>query len=396
MKVLQLGVGAVGEVTARTMALEPAVDHLVLADLDPARVEAVAALLPAGRADTLVVDVTDGAALREALSGVDFVLNALAPRFDLDVMNAALDTGTHYLDMATGGPREITGTADLDEQLALHERFLEGGLAALVSFGIDPGASDVFARALYDEFDTVESLRVLDGDNGSIEGYDYACSFSPETMIEECLLPPYVLRDGKNVRNQPLSVSFEFDFPQPVGRLRVWNVDHEEAQLMPLHLGGKGLRSADFFIALDGKFVELLQVVQRLGLQSRTALEFGGGRFTPLEFIVSRLPKPTDLYGKIHGHVCVGALATGVRGGRRARKYLYQITSHEGVFAKYGVQGTGYQTGASAACAVTQFARGEIALRGVVAPEQLDPHAYIAEMEKFDLPVRGVELPLED
>ena len=36
-------------------------------------------------------------------------------------------------------------------------------------FGIDPGASDVFARALYDHMDTVERLTVFDGDAGWVE-----------------------------------------------------------------------------------------------------------------------------------------------------------------------------------------------------------------------------------
>ena len=115
--------------------------------------------------------------------------------------------------MGTGGPREITGTADLDEQFALHDEFLKRDTAAMVSFGIDPGVSDVFARALYDQFDTVEKLLVLDGDNATVEGYDLACSFNVETMIEECLLPPTVFRDGREGRNEALSVFMDFEFP---------------------------------------------------------------------------------------------------------------------------------------------------------------------------------------
>lgn len=65
----------------------------------------------------------------------------------------------------------------------------------------------MFAHALYDEFDAVTALTVLDGDNGTADGYEFVCSFSPETMIEECLLPPYVLRDGRESRNEALSVS---------------------------------------------------------------------------------------------------------------------------------------------------------------------------------------------
>ena len=57
MKILQLGVGSVGEVIARTVAGEPEVDQVVLADIDPARPAAVAAKLPAGKAETLQLDV---------------------------------------------------------------------------------------------------------------------------------------------------------------------------------------------------------------------------------------------------------------------------------------------------------------------------------------------------
>ena len=76
--------------------------------------------------------------------------------------------------MAAAGPRDVVGTADVDEELALHDEFKKAGLTALVFFGIDPGASDVFARALYDQFDTVERLTVLDGDDSSAEGVDFA------------------------------------------------------------------------------------------------------------------------------------------------------------------------------------------------------------------------------
>ena len=145
--------------------------------------------------------------------------------------------------MAAAGPRDVVGTADVDEELALHDEFKKAGLTALVFFGIDPGASDVFARALYDQFDTVERLTVLDGDNSSAEGVDYAPSFSPTTMVEECLiLPPHAYEDGKLIRRESLSKNFDFTFPDPVGKLTVWNVDHEESQLMPLFLGDKGLQ----------------------------------------------------------------------------------------------------------------------------------------------------------
>jgi saccharopine dehydrogenase (NAD+, L-lysine forming) len=394
MRVLQLGVGAVGEVNARVVAREPTVEAILLADIDESRLDEVAAKLPPGKVETLVLDASDRTALVKAAKRVDFVLNALAACWDIPVMEACLEAERHYLDMGTGGPREITGTADLDEQLALDEEFKKRGLAGLVSFGIDPGVSDMFARALHDEFDTVETLTVLDGDNASLDGYELACSFSVETMIEECLLPPFVLRDGEPARNEPLSVSTEFEFPAPVGKLTLWNVDHEEAQLMPLYLTGKGLRNASFFIGLDPRMIEALKVFRALGLNQREPVEFNGAMISPVQFVASRFPRPVDLAGKLHGEVCVGTLCEGTIGGKPVRRFRYQTTSHDESWQKWGVQGTAFQTGASAACAVTQFARGEITRRGVFPAEVLDPAAFIAEMQKVGLAARVVDLPL--
>ena len=130
----------------------------------------VAAKLPAGKVETLQLDATDKEALVHALAGVDLCFNALIPELNLDIMAACLESGTNYLDMAAAGPRDMVGTADVDEEIALDAEFKKKGLTALVFFGIDPGASDVFARALYDQFDTVERLTCLDGDNSSADG----------------------------------------------------------------------------------------------------------------------------------------------------------------------------------------------------------------------------------
>ena len=395
MRVLQLGVGSVGEVTARTVASEPEVSSVVLADIDEERTKAVAKKLPAGKAETLQLDVTDSAALLRALADADFVINGLIPQFNMDLMNACLEANTNYLDMAAGGPRDIVGTADVDEQLALDAEFKKRDLTALVFFGIDPGASDVFARTLYDQLDTVESLTVFDGDNGSAEGLDFAPGFSPTTMVEECLiLPPTAFENGKLIKRKSLTHSREFDFPAPVGRLKLWNVDHEESQLMPMYLADKGLKNADFFIALGDEWVNMLLTWRRLGFDHNREIEFEGARFRPLDLLVSRLPRSVDLIGKMHGAVCVGTLAEGTLGGKRVRRFMYQITSHDEAFEKHGVQGTGWQTGSCAACGGIMFVKNMIPEKGVLAPERIPPQPFLDLMNTHGVPWQVMDLPV--
>jgi saccharopine dehydrogenase (NAD+, L-lysine-forming) len=394
MRVMQLGVGSVGEVVARTVAGEAEIEEVVLADIDERRLAEVLPKLPEGKGRALTLDVGDGEALRAALADVDLVVNGLIPEVNLEVMAACLETGTHYLDMAAAGPRDVVGTADVDEELALDGAFRDKGLTALVFFGIDPGASDVFARALYDQMDTVERLTVFDGDNGTVEGLDFAPGFSPTTMVEECLiLPPHAFADGVAIRRTPLTLWTVFDFPSPVGSLRVWNVDHEESQLMPLFLSGKGLRDADFFIALADEWVELLLVWRKLGFDHNREIAFEGCMFRPLDLLVSRLPKPVDLIGKLHGSVCVGTLAEGAIGGEPVRRLMYQTTSHDEAFERMGVQGTGFQTGVPAGCAAIMLARGLVPGPGVYAPEQIDPEPFLELMTSHGAPWGVVDLP---
>jgi saccharopine dehydrogenase (NAD+, L-lysine-forming) len=170
-------------------------------------------------------------------------------------------------------------------------------------------------------------------------------------------------------------------------------VDHEESQLMPTFLSGKGLRDADFFIALADEWVDLLLVWRKLGFDHNKEVEFEGCRFRPLDLLVSRLPKPVDLIGKLHGSVCVGTLAEGTIGGEPVRRFMYQTTSHDEAFERMGVQGTGFQTGVPAACAAIMLARGHVAGPGVLAPEQIDPDPFLALMTEHGAPWGVVDLP---
>lgn len=233
---------------------------------------------------------------------------------EMELMRACLETGTHYLDMAAAGPRDVVGSADLDEEFALDAEFKKRGLTALVCFGVDPGASDVFARTLYDPLDTVERLTVFDGDNATADGYAFAPVFSPTTMIEECLmLPPIALENGQRILRKPLSQSMEFEFPAPIG--------------------------------------------------------------------------------KLHGSACVGTLAEGSLGDKPVWRFMYQITSHDEAFEKYGVQGTGLQTGVPAACAAIMFAKGLIRERGILAPECIDPQPFLDLMTRHGMRWQVIDLP---
>ena len=271
---------------------------------------------------------------------------------------------TNYLDMAAAGPRDVVGTADVDEEIAMDAEFKKKGLTALVFFGIDPGTSDVFARALYDQFDSLERLTVLDGDNSSVDGVDFAPSFFADHDGRGVPHPAAACLRGR--QDDPASVAQHDPGVRLPGPGRQAQGVERRPRRGPAHadfLGDKGLRDADFFIALDEQWVNLMLTWRKLGFDHNKEIEFEGARFRPLDLLVSRLPKAVDLIGRMHGSVFVGALAEGTIAGKRVRRFMYQITSHDEAFQAMGVQGTGYQTGIPAACGALLLAKG-IVTRG--------------------------------
>ena len=200
MRVLVVGSGGVGAAVASVAQRRGFFERMVFADVDEDR--ARRAVEPHGdaRFGTAAVDASDAAAIAELVraEGADAILNAVDPRFNPPIFQAAFDAGCTYLDMAMTlsephpeRPYEETGVKLGDAQFAEDERWREAGQLALVGIGVEPGLSDVFARYAQDElFSEIEEVGVRDGANLVVEGYDFAPTFSIWTTIEECLNPP--------------------------------------------------------------------------------------------------------------------------------------------------------------------------------------------------------------
>ncbi|MFE6052580.1 saccharopine dehydrogenase family protein [Kitasatospora sp. NPDC056446] len=157
MKVLALGgAGAMGRVAARVTAALPGVHELVVADRDPAAARRVAAALAGATAvpvRPLRVDVTDPAELHAALDRADAVLNTVGPyyRFGLDVLRAAIRTGTHYLDICDDWEPTVA-------MLELDGEARAAGVRAVIGMGASPGVSNLLAARAAARLDTLTDV----------------------------------------------------------------------------------------------------------------------------------------------------------------------------------------------------------------------------------------------
>ncbi len=403
MKVMVLGAGAIGSVSATLLSKSPVVERLVIADRILEAAKGLAEKLDQGKVAADRVDASKVDSMVEAFKGFDLVLNLVLPRFNLKIMDACLKAGVHYMDAATDlalakeKPGELVKAPPEALQLAYDDAFRKAGLTALLGMGQDPGISNVLARLGADRLDVVQEIEVRDGDAGTVEGYEFASLWSVDTLIEEVLMPALAFRDGKLVRLGSLEGEEVFDFPPPVGPLTVYNVDHEETNTLPLTIG-KGLQSMDFKIAIPEDLAHALKVFQRFGLHRGHPIEVevkSTGekvKVAPRDVLAALMPDPKTLSDKAKGSAALAVVVRGVKDEAKAGWMFWMTLDHRECYRKYGFNATGYAVGAPMAMAAEMMARGEIARHGAFPPELLDPAPFLKHFPEYGITIEEKRL----
>ncbi|MFI1814816.1 saccharopine dehydrogenase family protein [Streptomyces sp. NPDC020422] len=400
MRVLLVGAGGVGTAVTRIAAGRDFLTHMVVADYDPARAEAAVAAVEDGgdRFSARRLDASDGEAVQRVLreERCDVLLNATDPRFVMPLFDAALAAGAHYVDMAMSlsapHPTDPYGQCGVklgDEQFARSEAWEHAGRLALVGMGVEPGLSDVFARYAADElFDEIEEIGVRDGSNLTVEGHDFAPSFSIWTTIEECLNPPVVYEKDRGwFTTAPFSEPEVFDFPDGIGPVECVNVEHEEVLLIPRWVGA---RRVTFKYGLGDDFIAKLKTLHELGLDSTAKVTVPGPdgpvAVSPRDVVAACLPDPATLGARMKGKTCAGTWVKGTKDGAAREVYLYHVVDNEWSMREYGSQAVVWQTAVNPVIALELIASGTWKGTGVLGPEALPPRPFLDLLTAYESP----------
>src|SRR5688500_19013331 len=348
MRILVIGAGGVGSAVVPTALRRDFFEHLVVADYDQARATAVAERAADVRISAARIDASD----REAITAlirehrISHVLNAVDPRFVMPIFDACLAAGANYMDMAMSlskphpeRPHELPGVKLGDEQFARAADWEAAGRLALVGMGVEPGLSDVFARYAQDHlFSEIDECGVRDGANLTVEGYDFAPSFSIWTTIEECLNPPVIWERGRDwYTTPPFSEPEVFDFPEGIGPVECVNVEHEEVLLIPRWVKA---RRVTFKYGLGDEFISVLKTLHKLGLDKTRKVRVGGVEVSPRDVVAAVLPDPATLGDRMHGKTCAGTWVTGTgKDGPLREVYLYHVVDN--AWSMAGLRGSG-------------------------------------------------------
>jgi len=403
---LIVGAGGVGAVAAQKAAqYHVEFGKVVFASRTAAKPNAIAADAQKrrgepGAAPLLEVRTVDAkdvgamtALIRETQS--DIVLNVATPYCNVPIMDSCTEAGAHYIDTAVAEDEYVeNAAAPWYENFEWPRRpaFEKKGLSAILGIGFDPGVVNVFCahakKHLFDRIDTVDIIDVNGGDHGQY----FATNFDPDTNLREIKEDVIYWEDGAFKTIPHHSKEMEVTLPE-VGTHKVYSMGHDELHSLPKLL--PEAKRIEFWMGFGERYLQVFNVLDRLGLLSSAPIEVEGVRLAPLKMVKAVLPDPSTLAKGYSGKVCIGCDVRGVKDGQERRSFVYSTCSHKSCYDDVGSQAISYTTGVPALTAAILLARGIWSPGTMVNVEELDPDPFLDLMPEIGIGWETQELPLD-
>lgn len=383
MRFVVLGAGLMGRAALYDLARSREASEIIVADFDQPRAQQAALEFGNGKAHAAFCDVRQTADTVRLLTGSVAVLNCTQYYWNLEVMKAALDAGTHYLDL--GGLFYTTR-----EQLKLDSAFRHTGRIAILGIGSAPGIANVMARFLAGQLQRVTAIKVY---NGSRELRPAACdplafSFSIATILDELTIPPMHFVGGKFRQQENFSDPEKVSFPAPIGKLVVRHSIHSEVATLPLSFSSQGVREVFFKINYDPQLIETVRLLRGLGLLEQAPVAVNGCQVAPRAFLEQLLKsRATGGNAPPRDAETVRVVLEGTKAGRKRRLTLDATTRYS---TRPVFSAVARDTGFPISVAAQMLARGEITAQGALPPELAIPaREFLRELDKRGIKISG-------
>ncbi len=388
---LIIGAGGVSRVVVHKCVQNADVfGKIVLASRTLSKCDEIKSELPHANIVTASVDAdnTDEVIKLINLHKPDILINVALPYQDLTIMDACIATKTPYLDTANyEHPDEAK--FEYKFQWERDAKFKEAGIMGLLGSGFDPGATNVFcAYAQKHYFDEIHTIDILDCNAGD-HGYAFATNFNPEINLREVSSKGRYWENGKWIETEPMEIMQVWDYPE-VGPKDSYLLYHEEMESLVLNI--KGLKRIRFFMTFGQSYLTHMKCLENVGMLGIEAVEHKGMKIVPMEFLKTLLPDPASLGPRTKGKTNIGIVAEGIKDGKPRKIYIYQVKDHEECFRETNSQGVSYTTGVPAMIGAKLMLKGIWSGVGVFNMEQLDPDAFMEEMNTQGLPWQVKEL----
>ena len=344
--VLLVGGGKIGAMITNLLA-KSGDYHVTVADNAS---ESLAKVARNDRVDTLRLDVTDGAALRDALAGKYAVLSAVPYSVTRHVADGAAATGVHYFDLT-----EDVRTTNHVKSLA------ETATSVLMpQCGLAPGFISVVANELAGRLDELDDVRMRVGalSEHPTNSLRYELTWSVEGLVHEYFALCDAVVDGKMSKVQPLEGHETFALD---------GADYEAFNTS----GGVGTLGETLAGRVRNLNYKTIRYPGHCAIVNRLIRELGLDEPTLTEILGYALPRTSQ------DVVVIFVSASGRKGGEpREEQFVRRVYSR----VEGGAQWSAIQiTTASAICAALDLvAQGRLPQRGFVRQEEIGLDDFIA------------------
>ncbi|MDI6824422.1 MAG: saccharopine dehydrogenase C-terminal domain-containing protein [Bacillota bacterium] len=378
MRALVLGAGMMGSVIARDLAESQEISEVVVADVNPDRLQSCLKADRTGKVSVRVTDAGDRGSLVAAMRGVAVVASALLHEFSLGVLEAAIDAGVHVVDLVGSKPRE---------KLALDARAKAAGCTLIPGLGVAPGLSNVLVGRGFRRLDDVETAVIKVGGlpQQPHPPLEYRVVYALESCLNQYVRPALIVRDGQAVEVEPMTDLELDDFPPPVGRCECFVTDG--LATLPLTLARPDLRyMAEKTVRYPGH-AERIRTLIECGFFDTTPTEVGGCQVSP-RAVLEAVLRPRLQAGDERDVTVLRVEVSGRKGGKRMLYRFDMVDLYDEATRTTSMART---TAYPCTSACRMLIRGEITERGVLPPELLFDDRLYAVLTR-DLAERGVKM----
>jgi len=293
MKVKILGgVGEVGAFVVQDLLRNPAVDKVIIADINKdAATKQIDRLFRDKPVAYEILDADSDESLREVMESGYIIANCIGPHYKYcrRIAEAAMVAGCDYCD--------ICDDYDAAESvLGLDKSARDKKITMIVCLGTSPGVTNMLAKRgfeMIDQADEIHTFWAVGGSDptGPSELYHLAHICSDK-------IPQFI--NGKFEQVPALSGSMAVEFPEPVGRIELSYIGHSEPVTLPRFIPGVKTvtnRGGLYPAALN----DLVLTIRALGLFETMPLKVGGVEISPRDYTVAHFRYLLENYPDLLG-----------------------------------------------------------------------------------------------
>jgi saccharopine dehydrogenase-like NADP-dependent oxidoreductase len=380
-RILLVGAGPYGQKVASELQKTGIFSSMIITDLFLEKAKTTANNLAEKEIEISAeqLDATREEDLLKVMKDVDMVANVSGPMQDTaaPTVRACIKMGINYVDTSA------TMSA-AQELLALDKEAKAAGISVLTGFGGGSGMVNFLARYGADKLDTVNEIHF------AVVGYGYKWPPMSRDMSDEYLRakftnPATIYSDGQFIDIKPTDAIETIEipglhevWPELAGTWDVWPIRFSQIATIPYFI--RGVKTVTVK-AGQNPFSEL----SRLGLDSLKPIFVKGNKVLPIEFAIEfsvseafasalglEMPKDPKVIGGWYIKVA------GEKHGKPA-SYTYGYIDVDM-----------HNTERAFAMAAKMLFDGDINLKGVIAPEAVDPKPFLRKALEWGTIIREI------